>query len=320
MKKPIVAPKTLLPEPQSFINLPVCTDWQNLSADAVIFGVPFGKPYLQNNFPNNQSRAPFALRSASDRIMVEHASVNMDYEGTPSLAKGINFVDGGDIRLVNNDVSTHYLKAEEAVRYAVTQGIMPITIGGDDGITNPVLRGLDVAGSITLIQIDAHLDWKDERYGEKDGYSSPMRRASELSHVTSIHQVGIRSFGSSTEEEVKTAREWGADIHTARQIHAQGIKRVIEAMPTGVNFFITLDVDGLDPSVMPGTVALAPGGLLWWQLIDLLDGISEKGSIIGLNVVELAPKNDLNQISMIGAGRFIVSLVMREALKKKMSS
>ena len=91
-------------------------------------------------------------------------------------------------------------------------------------------------------------------------------------------------------------------------------------MPTGVNFFITLDVDGLDPSVMPGTVALAPGGLLWWQLIDLLDGISEKGSIIGLNVVELAPKNDLNQISMIGAGRFIISLVMREALKKKMSS
>ena len=93
MEKPIVAPKTLSPEPQSFINLPVCTDWQNLSADAVIFGVPFGKPYLQNNFPNDQSRAPFALRSASDRIMVEHASVNMDYEGTASLAKGINLME-----------------------------------------------------------------------------------------------------------------------------------------------------------------------------------------------------------------------------------
>ena len=87
-------------------------------------------------------------------------------------------------------------------------------------------------------------------------------------------------------------------------------------MPKDVKFFITLDVDGLDPSVMPGTVALAPGGLLWWQLIDLLDGISERGPIIGLNVVELSPKNDLNQISMIGVGRFIVALVMREALKK----
>ena len=316
MNKPTPAPRTLAPKPQSFINLPVCTDWQNLSADAVIFGVPYGKPYLQNNFPNDQSRAPFALRAASDRIMVEHASVNMDYEGTSSLAKGVNFVDGGDICLVNNDVSTHYLKAEEAVRYAVTQGIMPITIGGDDGITNPVLRGLDVAGSITLIQIDAHLDWKDERYGEKDGYSSPMRRASELAHVSSIHQIGIRSFGSSTEEEVKIAREWGADIHTSREVHARGIEKVIRALPKGVKFFITLDVDGLDPSVMPGTVALAPGGLLWWQLIDLLDGISERGPIIGLNVVELAPKNDLNQISMIGVGRFIVSLVMKETLKK----
>ena len=316
MNKPILAPKTLVPEPQSFINLPVCTDWQDLSADAVIFGVPFGKPYLQNNFPNDQSLAPFALRSASDRIIVEHASINMDYEDTRSLANGINFVDGGDIPLVNNDVSAHYLQGEEAVRYAVTKGIIPVTIGGDDGITNPVLRGLDVAGSIALIQIDAHLDWKSERYGEKDGYSSPMRRASELSHVSSIHQIGIRSFGSSTEEEVKVARKWGADIHTARQVHAQGIKRVIKALPKDVKFFITLDVDGLDPSVMPGTVALAPGGLLWWQLIDLLDGISEKGPIIGLNVVELSPKNDLNQISMIGVGRFIVALVMREALKK----
>ena len=316
MNKAILAPKTLVPEPQSFINLPVCTDWRDLSADAVIFGVPFGKPYLQNNFPNDQSLAPFALRSASDRIIVEHASINMDYEDTRSLANGINFVDGGDIPLVNNDVSAHYLQGEEAVRYAVTKGIIPVTIGGDDGITNPVLRGLDVAGNIALIQIDAHLDWKSERYGEKDGYSSPMRRASELSHVSSIHQIGIRSFGSSTEEEVKVARKWGADIHTARQVHARGIERVIKALPKDVKFFITLDVDGLDPSVMPGTVALAPGGLLWWQLIDLLDGISERGPIIGLNVVELSPKNDLNQISMIGVGRFIVALVMREALKK----
>ena len=316
MNKAILAPKTLVPEPQSFINLPVCTDWRDLSADAVIFGVPFGKPYLQNNFPNDQSLAPFALRSASDRIIVEHASINMDYEDTRSLANGINFVDGGDIPLVNNDVSAHYLQGEEAVRYTVTKGIIPVTIGGDDGITNPVLRGLDVAGSVALIQIDAHLDWKSERYGEKDGYSSPMRRASELSHVSSIHQIGIRSFGSSTEEEVKVARKWGADIHTARQVHARGIERVIKALPKDVKFFITLDVDGLDPSVMPGTVALAPGGLLWWQLIDLLDGISERGPIIGLNVVELSPKNDLNQISMIGVGRFIVALVMREALKK----
>jgi agmatinase len=244
----------------------------------------------------------------------------MDYEDTRSLANGINFIDGGDIPLVNNDVSAHYLEAEEAVRYAVTKGIIPVTIGGDDGITNPVLRGLDSAGSIAVIQIDAHLDWKSERYGEKDGYSSPMRRASELSHVSSIHQIGIRSFGSSTEEEVKVARKWGADIHTARQVHARGIERVINALPKDVKFFITLDVDGLDPSVIPGTVALAPGGLLWWQLIDLLDGISAKGPIIGLNVVELAPKNDINQISMIGAGRFIVSLVMREVLKKQLSN
>ena len=317
MNKQKNAPKTLAPEPQSFVNLPVCTDWQNLSADAVIFGVPYGKPYFQKNFPNDQSRAPFALRSASNRIMVEHSSVNMDYQGGLSLAEDIKFVDGGDIPLVNNDISTHYLRAEEAVRFAVERGVIPVTIGGDDGITNPVLRGLDVARDIALIQIDAHLDWKDDRYGEKDGFSSPMRRASELSHITSIHQVGIRSFGSSTKEELKIAKEWGAKIYLAREIHSQGIRHVINDIPAGVKFFITLDVDGLDPSVMPGTVALAPGGLLWWHLVDLLDGISQKGPIIGLNVVELSPNQDLNQISMIGAGRFIASFVMREGIKNK---
>ena len=82
MNKQPNAPRTLMPEPQSFINLPVCTDWKNLSADAIIFGVPYGKPYSKKDFPNDQSLAPFALRSASDRIIVEHASVNMDYEDT----------------------------------------------------------------------------------------------------------------------------------------------------------------------------------------------------------------------------------------------
>ena len=99
------------------------------------------------------------------------------------------------------------------------------------------------------------------RYGEKDGYSSPMRRASELPHITAIHQIGIRSFGSSRQDDIDAARNWGAHIHLARDICTHGIQQVIDSLPDGGQFFVNLDVDGLDPSVMPGTIALAPGGL-----------------------------------------------------------
>ena len=80
-------------------------------------------------------------------------------------------------------------------------------------------------------------------------------------------------------------------------------------------FFITLDVDGLDPSIVPGTVALSPGGLDWIQVVACFEGISKKGQIIGLNVVELAPKNDINQISMIVVGRLILKCLMLEQNK-----
>ena len=80
---------------------------------------------------------------------------------------------------------------------------------------------------------------------------------------------------------------------------------------------MTLDVDGLDPSVMPGTVALAPGGLMWWHIIELFEVLAVKGQILGLNLVELAPKNDLNQISMIGAGRLVLKLIMLKLMKSQ---
>jgi agmatinase len=111
------------------------------------------------------------------------------------------------------------------------------------------------------------------------------------------------------------ARRWGAKIHLAQDIHRHGVAPVIAALPLSGRFFVTLDVDGLDPSVMPGTVALAPGGLMWWHIIELFEALAAKGQILGLNLVELAPKNDLNQISMIGAGRLMLKLIMLQLMK-----
>ena len=311
--------KTEPPTPCSFVNLPIVTDWQDLDAQAVIFGVPHGKPYQITQFPNDQSRAPNALRAASSRILIDHEVIDTDMPGKNSVSQ-FKIVDGGNIPLIENNIQRHYDDAERAVRYAIKKGVLPVSIGGDDGITNPVIRGLDGLNDITIIQIDAHLDWRDERFGEKDGYSSPMRRASELAHISAIHQIGIRSFGSSKTSDLEEASRWGAKIHSAQKIHADGMKSVVDSLPVGGQFFVSLDVDGLDPSVVPGTTALAPGGIMWWELVELFEGLTRKGNILGLNLVELAPQNDLNQVSMITAGRLILKLLMLQFNSSNSSS
>lgn len=306
--------KTLAPKPNSFLNFPTVTDWDTLVAQAVIFGCPFGKPYDTDTFPNNQAEAPTALRTATNRILVEHDAIDVDSD-TDATIDDFRIVDGGDIPLFETDVDLHYTSIKDAVKKCVNEGIIPISIGGDDGITIPVLRGLHEVENITLIQIDAHLDWRDERFGISDGFSSVMRRASELPNICEMHQIGIRSVGSARKSELEDALKWGSNIHKASDIYFDGIATVIDKLPNNGNFFITLDVDGLDPSILPGTTALAPGGLNWWEIDALIKGISQKGSILGLNVVELAPNNDVNQISMIGVGRIILKTLLLELSK-----
>ena len=266
------------------------------------------------DFPNSQSTAPDRLRDASPRILIDQHALDLDLESGSTLAS-ISVADGGNIPLRDNDIDQHYSEIEGAVRYLVDRGVLTVSIGGDDGITNPVLRGLDPLNDVTVIQIDAHMDWKNERFGERDGYSSPMRRASEMAHISGIHQVGIRSYGSATAQDLKDAKDWGAKIYLAKDIHKDGIELFLNELPEAGKFFITLDVDGLDPSIVPGTVALSPGGLDWMQVVACFEGISKKGQIIGLNVVELAPKNDINQISMIVVGRLILKCLMLELSK-----
>ena len=307
-------PVTKFPDSKSFLDLPALSDWSKLNHNAVVFGAPFGKPYDMQDFPNNQSTAPDRLRDASPRILIDQNAIDLDLETESTLAS-ISVADGGNIPLRDNDIDQHYSEIEGAVRYLVDRGVLTVSIGGDDGITNPVLRGLDPLNDVTVIQIDAHMDWKNERFGERDGYSSPMRRASEMAHISGIHQVGIRSYGSATAQDLKDAKDWGAKIYLAKDIHEKGIELFLNELPEAGKFFITLDVDGLDPSIVPGTVALSPGGLDWMQVVACFEGISKKGQIIGLNVVELAPKNDINQISMIVVGRLILKCLMLELSK-----
>jgi agmatinase len=186
---------------------------------------------------------------------------------------------------------------------------MPIVLGGDHAIPIPVFRALDGHGPITLVQIDAHIDWRDEVNGVREGLSSPIRRASEMSHIGEIFQIGLRATGSARQEEVDAARAYGAHLVTAYELHDGGIDAVLARIPDGGRYYLTIDLDGMDPAIAPGVAGPCPGGVTFHQARKLIHGLVRKGRVVGMDVVEITPRTDVNQITCITAGRLIVNMI-----------
>jgi len=166
-----------------------------------------------------------------------------------------------------------------------------------------------VQKKITLVHIDAHLDWRDEINGEKEGYSSPIRRASEMPWINQIIQIGIRGIGSARPQEVRDAQDYGALIIDAYEMHDIGIKEVLNQIPDGGPYYLSIDADGIDPTIMPGVMAPSPGGLNWVQTRQLLHGLVSKGPVLGMDLVEIAPSRDVGNITLIHAERLICNFI-----------
>ena len=162
-------------------------------------------PYTIDETINDQTNAPTAVRRASQRISLGLDRYDFDIGGTLFDGQDVKVVDVGDVRPAMRRSSRPLPHAEAAIRKILAAGALPITIGGDHGIPIPIFRALDGGGPITLVQIDAHLDWRDDVNGVREGYSSPIRRASEMAHIAEIFQIGIRGQGSARPEEVEAA-------------------------------------------------------------------------------------------------------------------
>lgn len=297
--------------PQTFLNFPLVEDLDNLQADVAILGIPFGLPYRMGGGANPQSEAPDVIRAMSERVAMGLDHFDFDVGGPLLDGRDVRVVDCGNVRADPYDPQLHYQLAEQAARKILAAGAMPIVIGGDHGIPIPVFKAYDGydAGEITLVHIDAHLDWRDEINGVTEGYSSPIRRASEMAQFGEIYQLGIRGAGSARSDEVEAANAYGAHIFTAYDIHEAGMPAVLEKIPDGGNYFITLDVDGLDPAAMPGVLAPVAGGLTFHQVRQMIHGLVAKGRVVGMDVNEFAPKYDTGYISAVTCGQFITNLI-----------
>lgn len=297
-------------------GIPVSDGLPGGQADLIVFGAPHGTPY------DGIDNRPFAAAPSAIRQGVSHYAEWMDHwdfdVGGPILGAGpFHPFDAGDLPTAPLDGAGNRALIREATAAMLAHGAVPVMIGGDDSTPIPFIEGFAEHGPICVVQIDAHIDWREEREGERYGFSSTMRRASEMAHVTNMVQVGMRGFGSARAREVEDATRWGAKLVTAREVHNRGIGAALQHVPAGAHCVITVDCDGLDPSIMPAVMALAPGGLTYIQAIDLIAGVAAKARIAGFDLVEFVPERDSGGLAAMTAGRLAVNALGHVARQKR---
>ncbi len=282
---------------------------EQLAARFAVYGIPLGIPYSEAAFEASVRDAPRAVRERSARFgrMLGHYDFDVGWALDPG--SGLALADCGDAPFDRADPRRGAERATSDLRRILARGAMPIVLGGDDSITAISLRAFDGHAPITVLQIDAHLDYRDEVNGIRDGYSSPMRRAAEMPWVARILHCGARGVGSARPQDFRDTLARGNAIFTAREVRSRGADAVLAQVPEGGNVYVAFDCDGLDPAVMPGTSAPLPGGLSFDEAVDLICGCARRGKVVGASFAEHYPSLDTNGITALAIVRLIVNLI-----------
>jgi agmatinase len=297
------------PPEAGFLGAPVETDLAVLDADVAILGVPHGWPYPRPGSTAGCAEAPAVVRRRSQRMARFRGHWDFDLDGPMLAADGPRLVDAGDVPGEPDDGPGNAVHTEAAVRAILARGAVPVCIGGDDSVPIPILRAFADRGPITVVQVDAHLDYRDEVEGVREGYSSPMRRASEMPHVERIVHLGLRGVGSARASDVDDSRAAGNLLVTARELRERGVPWLLGQLPADGTVFLSFDLDGLDPAVAPGVSAVSPGGLDFREAADLVTGVGVRA--VGAAFTEYVPSLDQGDLTALTAVRLLSMLISR---------
>lgn len=275
-------------------------------ADVVVFGADCATPYP--SVGAYCAGGPAAIRSGAAPYGGDMARVNFDLMG-PILAPDVRAVDAGDLAVDPQAPESNRSRICDTTRAVLDHGAVPVLLGGDDSVPIPFLQAYEGRGPLTVLQIDAHIDWRDEVQGTRWGLSSTMRRASEMDHVARIVQVGARGVGSAGMGALQAARDWGAHLIPAYELDTGGLERAVSLIPEGSDVIICLDVDALDPAIMPAVIAPTAGGLSYAQTLALIRGVAGRARIAGFDMVEFKPDADRDGIGARTAGQLLTSVL-----------
>ena len=291
----------------TFAKAPPCIDWNAIDADIAVLGVPND---MGTQYRPGARFGPRGIREASTLFSFGHGGA-YDFEDdvTYMPAERVSMVDIGDADIVHTDMDKSHANTEFAVRKILDAGALPLVLGGDHSVHAPVMQAYEGRGPIHIVQIDAHLDFVDERHGVRYGHGNPMRRSSEQSHVTGLTQLGIRNVSSSNRKDYDDARDAGSTILSVRDVRRLGTQGVLAEIPDNVNYYISIDIDGFDPSIAPGTGTPSHGGFLYYEVLELMQGLTHRGPVVGIDLVEVAPPYDPSGVTSILAAQLLMNML-----------
>lgn len=275
----------------------------NDDIDVGLVGVPFD---IGLNYRGGPREAPAAVRQASRIIRMVHPSF-----GTEPY-KLCNVADVGDAPVNPLDKDGSLEMIERHFRQLTDLGIRPIAIGGDHTIPTPILRGIARSEPVGILHIDAHGDTLDELCGTKVNHATFMRRVLEeqLIDPARVVQVGMRGSRFSS-DDIAYGYEAGYTIITYDEFEEMGREKVLaiirEKLGTG-RTYMSIDIDGLDPSFCPGTPVPEIGGLTPRDvqvMIRSLRGVD----LVGADISEVAPCYDPTGITAITAANLMFELL-----------
>jgi agmatinase len=202
------------------------------------------------------------VREALTLFSFGHAGAYDHEDDCTELPQSVRIVDIGNADIVHTDTAKSHANIRAGVEAILKSGALPVVIGGDHSVNIPCIEAFAGRGDIHILQIDAHLDFVDERHGVRVGHGSPMRRAAEKDCVKGITAVGIRNVSSTAKDGYEAAWAMNDDILSVRQFRALGAEAVAKRIPKGARVYVTIDIDGFCPSIAPGTGTPSHGGFL----------------------------------------------------------
>ncbi len=248
-----------------------------------------------SSFMRGAASAPIAIRAA---LASDHG--NAAAECGIELGTDVRIDDRGDLPLADSLGSTACDDAliSAAVANATSSGAMPLVLGGDHAVSVPVVAALaQVHGPLNILHFDAHPDLYDDFEGDPRSHASPFARLCEAGHVKRLVQVGIRTMNRHCREQVA---RFGVEVIEMKDFTRDSVP-VLDGP-----LYISIDMDGFDPSAAPGVAHLEPGGLTVREVLGVLE--RQTAPLIGADIVELHPPRDPTGVTAILAAKLVREL------------
>ena len=268
-------------------------------AKFVIFGVPYDKT---SSFRFGASKAPTELRRAGWNFETFNLKTGVDL-------KDIKFHDYGDLDVKDDEPKEMIKKVKEFTSKILSKNKFPIALGGEHSITPGIIQAFP--REISVISLDAHIDFRQEYEDELYNHACVIRRISDHIGIDNIAVLGIRS---AEKEEFEQAKKQGLFFIDAFEIKKAGIKKSLDKAKAHLknkNIYLTLDIDVLDPAYAPGTSTPEPLGLTPFDIVECIEGLSS--NLIGFDVVEVCPPYDSGQTALLATKlvRYVIDSVFR---------